>query len=499
MHKDYTETAPMGSRRRLLALIALGLGTLLVVLDSTVLNVSLPSIRKDLGFDERSLTWAVNAYTLTYGGLLLLSGRLGDIFGPRRLLLSGVALFTVASLACGLASTKALLILGRLLQGIGGSVIVAVSPALAVHMFSGIGERATAIAVLGFVCVTGGSIGLVLGGIVTSALGWHWVFLMNGPVGVLVFLFCLALLPETSTPRERQRIDVWGAVTITASLIVVLYAASNAGGERLVSARTLGLLACSLVLAVAFLIIEARAPVPLMPRHVLKKRNLAVANIVCLLSSAGSLSCSYMLTLYMGGVLGYGPLRISLVFLPASIVGAAFALGLSAKLVSGLGLRGSVGGGLLLAAIGLALFAGATANGATAKELLLCMILVGIGGGVGSNALSVAVLDDVPIAEAGLASGIINTTSLMAGAIGLAILASLAGARTTHLLASGATNSVAMAGGYQVAFVASAACVFLAALMGAALLGTRAQGSDRPDPAGAATVPAPHAGSPVSD
>lgn len=481
----------MVDRRRWLALIPLGLGTLIVVLDGTVLSVSLPSIRKDLGFDESSLTWVVNAYMLAYGSLLLLSGRLGDIYGPRKLFLCGVSLFTVASLICGFASTQALLILGRALQGFGGSVMTAVSLALAMSMFSAIGERARVIAILGFVGVAGGSIGVVLGGIVTSVLGWHWVFLINGPIGVLVSALCFSLLPVANTSLKTQRVDIWGAVTITASLGTALYAVASAGEANFLSARTLGLLACSLVLLAAFLIIEVRVPMPLMPLDVLKNRSLAVATIICGLSSLGALSWSYMSTLYMGGLLGYSPLRISLVFLPASIVGAVFSLGLSAKLISGLGVRWSVGGGLLLGTMGLLLFAGAIANGATAKELLLCMILVGIGGSVASNALSVAIMSDVPMSEVGLASGIINTVSLMAGTIGLAIFARVAGSHASHLLASGASNGAAMAGGYRIAFVANAACAFLAAIAGAALLRTRLQDANEAVPAGVATVAVP--------
>lgn len=488
MDKDAMQGAAGSARRRWLALIPLGLGTLIVVLDGTVLNVSLPSIRKDLGFDEGSLTWVVNAYTLAYGSLLLISGRLGDIFGPRRLFLVGVALFTVASLACGVASTKALLLLGRALQGVGGSVMAAVSLALATTLFSGTAERARSIAILGFVSVAGGSIGLVIGGIVTSVLGWHWVFLINGPIGVLVYTSCVSLLPVTSAPPKSLRIDIWGAVTITASLIAALYAVEDAGAVRFVSVRTFGLLGLSLLLLAAFLIIEARTPVPLMPLQILKKRNLAVANIVCVLSSAGALACSYLSTLYMGGVLGYGPLHISLIFLPATLIGAIFSLGLAAKLVAGIGIRWSVGAGLLLGAIGLALFAAATANGATAQELLGCLILVGVGAGVASTALSVAVLSDVAIDQVGLASGIINTTALVGGAIGLAVLAGVASSHASHMLASGATNGAAIASGYRIAFALSAGCVFLAALVGAALLRTRARDSQEPAPAAVVTV-----------
>lgn len=479
MHKDEVKPDSTGDWRRWLALIPLGLGTLIVALDSTVLNISLPSIRKDLGFDENSLTWVVNAYVLAYGSLLLLSGRLADIYGPRKLFRWGIVLFTIASLVCGVASTQTVLILGRLLQGIGGSVMTAVSLTLAVSLFSATAERTKAIATIGFVGVIGGSVGLVVGGVVTSMLGWHWVFLLNGPIGVLVYVACVALLPVTGAPSETQRVDIWGAVTVTASLLTALYTVSSAGRLGFITVRTLGLLGCSLVLLVAFLLIEMRVSVPLMPLHIFKKRSLVVANVVCVLSSAAAAPWSYLTTLYMGGVLGYGPLRISLVFLPSSIVGAVFALGLSAKLVSELGVRWSVGGGLLLGALGLVLFAVVTGTGATMQELLLCMILVGIGAGVGFNALSVAVLTDVPTSEAGLASGIVNTTSLMGGAIGLAILASVASSHTGGLLAAGAKNGAAMAGSYRIAFLAGAACVSVAALLGATFLRSKVPDGDR--------------------
>jgi len=483
------ETALKGDRRRWLALIPLSLGTLIVVLDGTVLNVSLPSIRRDLGFDEHTLTWVVNAYTLASGSLLLLSGRLGDIYGPRRMFLLGVSLFTLASLTCGLAQTQAVLIVGRALQGVGGSVMASVSLALAMGLFSAVGERSRAIALLGFISVAGGTIGVVVGGIVTNALGWHWVFLINAPIGVLVYAACVSLLPVANTARHTQRLDIWGAVTITSSLVTALYAVENAAEVHLLSARTLGLLACSAVLLAAFLIIETRVPSPLMPMHVLKKKSLGVVTTIVVLLSLGSLSLSYMLSLYMGGVLGYSPLRIALVFLPASIVGAVFTLGLSAKLISTFGLRWSAAGGLLLASLGLALFAALTASGATDKEMLLCMILVGIGTSVASNALSVAVMGAVATSDLGLASGIINTLAVMAGMIGLAIFAGLASSRTSHLLASGVASGMAMAGGYRIAFVANAVCAFLAAVIGATFLRAKVDDSNEAAaPAGVETA-----------
>lgn len=493
--EDETETASTGDRRRWLALIPLGLGTLIVVLDGTVLNVSLPSIRRDLGFDENSLTWVVNAYVLAYGSLLLLGGRLADIFSPRRLVLCGISFFTVASVLCGLAETKAQLILGRALQGLGGSVLAAATPALMMTMFSALGERSRVLAILGVVGIAGSTIGVVVGGLVTSALGWHWVFLINGPMGVLLYILCVSLVPVTNTALKAQRIDIWGAVTITTSLGTALYAVENGGEVHFFSARTLGLLGCSLALLAAFLIIETRVSEPLMPLHVWKKRIFAVANIICVLSSVGASSCGYMITLYMGGVLGYSPFRISLVFLPAGIVGAVFALGLSAKLISALGIRWSVSGGLLLGTLGLVLFAGAIANGATANGLLLCLILTAIGSSVAFNALSLAIMGDVPKSELGLASGVINTISLMAASIGLAIFVSVARSHASHLLASGASNGPAMGGGYQIAFVTNAVCVFLAALVAAALLRTKTP--DGSETIATAASPAPVVGESV--
>ena len=483
--EDETEAVPTGDRRRWLALIPLGLGTLIVVLDGTVLNVSLPSIRRDLGFDEGSLTWVVNAYVLAYGSLLLLGGRLGDIFSPRRLVLCGISFFTVASVLCGLAETKAELILGRALQGLGGSVMAAASPALTMTLFSAVGERSRVLAILGVVGITGTTIGVVVGGLVTSALGWHWVFLINGPMGVLLYISCVSLIPVKKAAFKAQRIDIWGAATITASLATALYAVQNGGEVNFLSARTLGLLGCSLALLAAFVIIETRVSVPLMPLHVWKKRTFAVGNILCILSSLGGSSSGYMATLYMGGVLGYSPLRISLVFLPAGIVGAVFALGLSAKLISALGTRWSVSGGLLLGTLGLVLFSGAIANGATANGLLFCLILTAIGSSVAFNALSVAIIGEVPTSELGLASGVINTISLMAASMGLAIFANVARSHASHLLASGASNGPAMGGGYQIAFVTNAVCVFLAALVAAVFLRT-----NTPDGAEATAVAA---------
>jgi MFS family permease len=493
--EDETKTATTGDWRRWLALIPLGFGTLIVVIDGTVMNVSLPSIRRDLGFDESSLTWVVNAYVLPYGSLLLLGGRLADIFNPRRLVLCGIAFFTVASVFCGLAETKTQLILGRALQGLGGSVLAAATPALTMTMFSALGERSRVLAILGVVSIAGSTIGVVVGGLVTSALGWHWVFLINGPMGVLLYILCVLLVPGTNTALQARRIDIWGAVTITTSLGIALYAVENGGEVILFSVRTLGLLGCSLALLAVFLIIETRVSEPLMPLHVWKKRIFTVANIICVLSSLGGSSWGYMTTLYMGGVLGYSPFRISLLFLPAGIVGAVFSLSLSAKLISALGIRWSVSGGLLLGMLGQVLFAGAIAYVATASGLLPGLILTAIGSSVAFNALSVAIIGDVRTNELGLASGVINTISLMAASIGLAVFASVARSHSSHLLASGASNGTAMGGGYQIAFVINAVCVFLAALVGAALLRTKT--ADGSETIAAAASPAPVVGESV--
>ncbi len=461
------------ARNRWLALAVLCSGTLMIVLDTTIVNVALPSIRDDLHFSQTSLAWVVNAYLLTFGGFLLLGGRLGDLYGHRRLFLFGISLFTLASVACGLATTQGLLVGARTVQGLGGAVVSAVSLSLMMSLFTVPAERAKAMGFFGFVAAGGGSIGVLLGGILTDELNWHWIFLVNAPIGVLVFMFGRKLLPPAGGSAGEGRLDVGGAVTVTASLMLAVYAIVNGNQKGWTSGQTLGLLAVAVVLLAVFLAIEARVRAPLMPLGVFRLRNVATANVVGVLWAAAMFAWFFLSALYLQLVLGYSPLQVGLAFLPANLIMGAFSLGLSAKLVMRFGIRPPLAVGLLLAAAGLALFVRAPVGGSFVVDVLPSMMLLGFGAGMALNPALLAAMSDVDPSESGLASGIVNTSFMMGGALGLAVLASLASSRTHHLLASGDGQLSALVGGYHAAFLIGAIFAASAATVGAALLNAR--------------------------
>jgi EmrB/QacA subfamily drug resistance transporter len=465
-------TTEADSRRRWFALIVLCLGSLMIVLDTTIVNVALPSIRQDLGFSQTSLAWVVNAYLLTFGGFLLLGGRLGDLYGHRRLFLTGITLFTAASVCCGLATSQGFLVGARAVQGLGGAVASAVSLSLMMNLFTEPVERAKAMGVFGFVAAGGGSIGVLLGGILTDVLNWHWIFLVNLPIGVLVYFLSVRLLPVAHGSAGRMRLDVWGAVTVTASLMLAVYAIVNGNQKGWTSAQTLGLLGGAAVLLAAFLEIESHVRSPLMPLRLFKLRNVATANVVGVLWAAAMFAWFFLSALYLQLVLGYSPLQVGLAFLPANLIMGTFSLGLSAKIVMRFGIRKPLAIGLLLAATGLVLFTRAPVGGHFAPDVLPSMILLGFGAGLAFNPVLLAAMSDVAPEESGLASGLVNTAFMMGGALGLAILASLAASRTSSLTSSGHGPLAALNGGYHVAFLVGAVFAVGAATLGGLVLRT---------------------------
>ncbi|WP_144634105.1 DHA2 family efflux MFS transporter permease subunit [Bordetella genomosp. 13] len=471
-------------RKRWWALTVLCLGVLMIVLDTTIVNVALPSIRDDLRFTETSLVWVVNAYMLTFGGFLLLGGRLGDLLGHRRVFLAGLTLFTLASLACGLANSQHVLVAARAVQGLGGAVVSAVSLSLIMTLFTEPAERAKAMGVYGFVCAGGGSIGVLLGGLLTSSLSWHWIFLVNLPIGMAVYAMCVMLLPRGQGQAAGARLDVGGAVTITAALMLAVYAVVGGNEAGWTSAQSIGLLAAAAVLFAAFLMIESRVQAPLMPLSLFRLRNVAAANLIGVLWAAGLFAWFFISALYLQLVLGYDAMGVGLAFLPANLVMAVFSLGLSARLVMRLGIRLPLAGGLLLAALGLLLFARAPADGGFALDVLPGMLLLGLGGGIAFNPLLLAAMSDVDTHESGLASGVVNTAFMMGGSLGLAVLASLASARTGQALAGGAAQAAALNAGYQLAFGVGAAFAALGGVLALALVRTR--GLAAPSDSGAA-------------
>ncbi|MGQ3002605.1 DHA2 family efflux MFS transporter permease subunit [Variovorax sp.] len=463
-------TESLDNRKRWLALMVLCLGVLMIVLDTTIVNVALPSIRTDLGFTETSLVWVVNAYMLTFGGFLLLGGRLGDLYGHRRVFLAGLVLFTLASLACGISTTQGLLIAARAVQGLGGAIVSAVSLSLIMNLFTEPADRAKAMGVYGFVCAGGGSIGVLLGGLLTSSLSWHWIFLVNLPIGVAVYALCIALLPSARGQAHGEKLDVAGAVTVTLSLMLAVYGVVNGNEAGWRSAQTLGLLGTAVALLAIFIAIEARVKHPLMPLGLFRLRSVSVSNVVGVLWAAAMFAWFFISALYMQLVLAYTPMQIGLAFLPANVIMAVFSLGLSARIVMRFGIRRPLAAGLWLAAIGLALFARAPVDGRFAIDVLPGMLLLGLGAGMAFNPLLLAAMSEVSPSESGLASGVVNTAFMMGGALGLAVLASIAAAQTGSMLAAGASTPLALTGGYQMAFLVGAVFAAVAGLLGALLL-----------------------------
>ena len=466
-------TITPSARQRWVALLIVCAGTLMIVLDTTIVNVALPSIREDLRFSETSLVWVVNAYLLTFGGCLLLGGRLGDLYGHRLMFVAGLVLFTVASTACGLAHSRAALIAARAVQGIGGAVVDAIALSLIVELFDDGPGRAKAMGVYGFVCAAGGSIGVLLGGVLTHALSWHWIFLVNVPIGVVVCVLCVTSLPRTSRPSTRQRLDVAGAATVTLSLMSAVYAVVDGNRAGWTSLQTVGLLGLSIALLAVFATIESRVDTPLMPLRLLRIRQVAAANLVGVLWAAAMFAWFFLSALYLQLVLGYDPLQVGLAFVPSNLLMAFLSVGLSAKLVTRFGFRAPLTVGLLCAALGLAWFARAPVGGHFALDVLPGMTLLGLGAGMALNPLMLAAMSEVDAAESGIASGIVNTAFMMGGALGLAVFASLAAARTGAALVTGASDSQALTAGYHLAFIVGATAALLAAVVAWSMIGGR--------------------------
>jgi EmrB/QacA subfamily drug resistance transporter len=468
----------LNDRTRWYAFYVLCLGTLMIVLDTTIVNVALPSIRTDLGFSETSLAWVVNAYLLTFGGFLLLGGRLGDLYGQRRLFLCGIALFTLASLACGLSSSQGLLVTARAVQGLGGAVVSAVGLSLTMNLFTEAADRAKAMGLFGFVASGGGSIGVLLGGILTDALDWHWIFLVNIPIGILVVGLSLKLLPAARVRSTGRRLDAGGAVTVTVALMLAVYAIVNGNQKGWMSGQTLGMLAGAVALLAVFLAIESRVAAPLMPLRLFVLRNLATANVVGILWAGAMFAWFFISALYLQLVLGYSPLKVGLAFLAGNVVMGVCSVAVSARLVLRYGIKRPLATGLLVAAAGLLLFARAPVDGSYVLDVLPGMLLLGFGAGIAFNPVLLAAMGDVAPEESGLASGFVNTAFMMGGALGLAVLASLAASRTSSLTDAGHDPLAALVGGYHAAFLVGALFAGAAAVVGVALFREPASAAD---------------------
>jgi len=487
----------LSSRTRWLALVILCVGDLMIVVDTTVVNVALPTIRDSLHFSQTSLAWVVNAYMLTFAGFLLLAGRFGDLFGHRRLFLGGTAAFTVASLVCGISDSQEMLIAARAVQGLGGAVVSALAFSLIVVLFTEPSERAKAMGVFGFVMSGGGSIGVLAGGVLTDLVGWHWIFLVNLPIGIAVTISGLRLLPHVDTGARKQNLDVWGALAITSGMVLATYAIVNGNTAGWLSLQTLGLLALAIAIGGAFVVRESRIEAPLVPLGIFRHRNLSAANVVGILWAAAMFAVFFLSALYLQLVLHYSPLKVGLAFLPGNLIMMAFSLGLSARLVTRYGFRAPLAIGLGIASLSLLWFARAPVHGMFLRDVLPAMVLIGIGGGLAFNPVLMASMSDVEPENSGLASGITNTAFMMGGALGLAVLASVAAARTNHLTAAGHSVAAALTGGYHVAFLIGAVFAVAAATIGVLFIRTRnvpaAHGTAAMGDAGEPETVPPHA------
>ena len=445
------EVARPGTRRW----AALGLvcfGALMIVLDGTIVNIALPSIQRDLGFSQAGLAWVVNAYVLTFGGFLLLGGRAADLTGRRAVFVAGLAIFTAASLACGLAPTQWVLLAARAIQGIGGAIVQAVAFSLILELFREPGPRAKAMSVWGFVSSAGGAVGVVLGGVLTQTGDWHLIFLLNVPIGIVAIALARPLLPSGRGVGLAAGVDLWGALAITAAPILAVYGILQASDAGWTSAAVLAPVGLALVAIAAFVVIERRANAPIVPLRIFRSPAVSVSQVVIVSLMAAFFGWFFFSPLYMQRVLGFGALQTGLGFLPAMLVFAAMSLGVAAWIVGRAGPKPALLAGMSIAVLGLALLGRAPVAGVYAIDVLPAMLLIAVGGGLGFLPLILIATGEATPQDSGLVSGLVSTSQMVGGAIGLAVLVSLAAART-----GGATDPAALNDGYHVAFLAAAA------------------------------------------
>jgi EmrB/QacA subfamily drug resistance transporter len=469
-------TPHAADRSRWIALYVLCTGVLMIVLDATVVNVALPSIQDDLGFSTASLAWVVNAYLIAFGGLLLLAGRLGDLIGRRTIFLAGLAVFTLASLLCGLADSQGLLVGARFLQGIGGAMTSAVVLGMIVTMFPEPREQAKAIGVYAFVASAGGAVGLLAGGVLTQAINWHWIFFVNVPIGVATAMLARRLVDRDAGIGFGAGADVPGAALIIGALMLGVYTIVEPAAEDGWGAgRTLGLGAVSLVLLAAFVAREATARTPLVPLRVFRSRVVSGANVVQVLSVAGMFGMFFLGSLYLQRILGYDALQIGLAFLPVTLIMGLLSVRYSERLVMRFGAQATLLPGLALVAAGLVLFTRAPVGGDYVTHVLPVMVLLGTGAGISFPALMTLAMSGATPSDAGLASGLVNTAAQVGGALGLAVLATLSVSRSDSLLAGGESHAAALTGGYHLAFWIAAALVIAALAVALATLRPRGE------------------------
>ncbi|HET7471907.1 MAG TPA: DHA2 family efflux MFS transporter permease subunit [Candidatus Limnocylindrales bacterium] len=459
---------------RWLALAVLCAGMLMIVLDATIVNVALPAIQRDLGFGQSSLAWVVNAYLIAFGGVLLLAGRLGDLIGRRRVFLAGLTIFTAASAAGGLSGSQETLIIARFIQGLGGAMTSAVILGMIVTMFTEPRERTRAIALYSFVASAGASTGLLAGGVLTELLNWHWIFFVNLPIGILTAIFALRLLENDRGPGLGEGADVPGAALVTGALMLGVLAIIRTSDVGWTSFETIAGFAGTAVLLVAFIIREARTAQPLLPLRIFRSRAVAGANLVMLLLVAGFFGTFFVGSLYLEGVLHFDALAIGLGFLPVSLSVGAMSFFVSVPIITRFGPRAVLRGSLLVVLVGLLWFARLPAEATYWIDVAPALALIGIGSGLAFPALVGLAMSGATSSDAGLASGLVNTTRQVGGAIGLAVLASAATSRSVSLATGGASQAAALTGASQLAMVLAAGFVLLATVVAMTVLRTPA-------------------------
>jgi EmrB/QacA subfamily drug resistance transporter len=469
-------TAEQREKNRWIALIVLCTGFLMIVLDATVVNVALPSIQDDLGFSPSSLAWVVNAYLIAFGGLLLLAGRLGDLISRRRMFLSGLVVFTLASLACGISQSEGMLVGARFVQGVGGAMTSSVILGMIFTMFPEPREQAKAMGIFSFVASGGGSVGLILGGVLTDLISWHWIFFINLPIGIATGIMALRYVRPDRGIGFGKGADILGALLSTASLMLLVYTiVQPAAKDGWGASNTLLFAAGAVALGVAFVVRESTAAHPLIPLRIFKVREVAAANAIQGLLVAGMFGTFFMGSLYLQRVLHYTPLQIGLAFLPLTLVMGIVSVRYTERLIMRFGPRRTLVPGMSLVLVGLLLFSRTPVDGTYLRDLLPIMPLIGLGFAICGPSLVTLAMSGAHRDDAGLASGLINTTTQVGGALGLAVLATLAAERTDHLRASGQSAAAALNGGYHLGYLLAAGLTLGALVIAATVLRVRSE------------------------
>jgi EmrB/QacA subfamily drug resistance transporter len=464
------ESVQVADRRRWLALVVLCVGQLMIVLDATVVNVALPTIQRDLHFSQSSLAWVINAYLITFGGLLLLAGRLGDLLGPKKIFVTGLSVFTAASAICGFSQNQAELIVARFVQGAGAAIVAATILGILVTLFPEPREKAKAMGVYAFVASAGGSIGLLAGGVLTQAISWHWIFFINLPIGIAALVFGIALIPSHEGTGLHDGVDVLGAVMVTFAVMLLVYAIVKASDYGWQSPRTIIVGLVALVLLGAFVRLEAHLDHPLVPLRMFRSRNLTGATFVRVLFPIGMFGQFFLGALYLQHVLGYSAITTGLAFMPMNLAVGIVSLTVASKVMTRIGAKATILPGLVLIAIGLGLFARVPVHGHYLTDVLPGMALFGIGAGLAfTPSIALAMADAAP-ADTGLASGLANVSLQMGAAIGVAVLASISTSRTRVLAAGGEAHKAALAGGYHEGYLIATGCIVAAFILAAAVL-----------------------------